>query len=257
MHVYGDAYIYGQHSIFPASNSAFIFNDLVRVSTADQFTQSCNMAILNLQCGGWFQTAWAGYFSVNMLCSKLSLYLTIVKNFQVSIFICSVRTRKYLGFSQFLHYLCRRTGTGSPAGRKCRSAVHGTDRHIPIPSRCLFPLPHQCKLHTNHILSCHNCTQCHEINLYQFRSCSTNENWNVFVLCTSRPECKKNMSIIEGKHFELFISYPNKSYTKQPCPKSPNSTLSQLTITAVRNKLQCFSRFMQCCNSLSIADLNA
>lgn len=176
MHVCRDAYIYGQHSIFPASNSAFIFNDLVRVSTADQCTRSCNMAILNLQCGGWFQTVWAGYFSVNMLCSELNFYLTTVKKKKITstCFICSVMTRTYLWFLQFLPYLYRRTGTGSSTGRKCRSAVHGTHRHIPTPPCCLFCLPHQCKLHIDHILSCHKCTQCHEINLYQFRSCTAN-----------------------------------------------------------------------------------
>lgn len=170
MHVYGDEYIFGQHSTFPASNSAFIFNDLVRVSTADQFTRSCNMAILNV---GLTSNCMGGLFSVNIFCFKLSFYLkTAKKKSEVSIFICSVMTRTYLGLLQFLYYLYRRTGTGSSTGRKCRSAVHGTQRHISTPSCCLFRLPHQCKLHTNHILSCRKCTLCHEINLYQFRSCT-------------------------------------------------------------------------------------
>lgn len=67
MHVHGDAHMYVQHSTYPASNRAFIFNDLVRVSTANQFAGSCNMAILNLQHGGWLQTGWAGHFPASVL----------------------------------------------------------------------------------------------------------------------------------------------------------------------------------------------
>lgn len=130
MHVYGDAYIYGQHSIFPASNSAFIFNDLVRVSTADQFTRSCNMAILIFSGGADFKLYGRGIFL--LICSVPSSVSILQQqiNLEVPFFICSVMTKTYLCFLQFLHYLYRRTGTGSSAGRKCRSAVHGTHRHI-------------------------------------------------------------------------------------------------------------------------------
>lgn len=99
MHVYGDAYIYGQLSIFPASNSAFIFNDLVRASTADQFTRSCNMAILIFSGGGAdFKLYGRGNFPVNMLYSKLSFYLTTAKKFISTFFYLQCHNKDILRY---------------------------------------------------------------------------------------------------------------------------------------------------------------
>lgn len=81
--------------------------------------------------GADFKLYGRGIF-LSILCPvQSSVSILHQKHLEVTIFICSVMTRTCLGLVQFLPYLYRRTGTGSLASRKHRSAVHGTHRHTP------------------------------------------------------------------------------------------------------------------------------
>lgn len=104
-----------------------------------------------------------------LICSVMFWSVCILKwgEKNVYVFICSVMTRKYFGLL-FLHYLQKDKYWIVSWYKILECSTWLT--HTPSPSCCLFHLPHQRELHTNHILGCCKCTQCHEINLYQIRS---------------------------------------------------------------------------------------